>query len=153
MNTLEFFNHTAKKQNIDYFVHLIRIALADDIITNNEMELLHQIGKKLEFTDPEIQNLIDTTGKLDYIPPYELSKRFEQVYNVVKMILADGNIDKNEIRLASGFASISGFKESEIPYLLVLLIKGIKQAKDQEELFEVFEKNCKKNNLKQEIKR
>jgi hypothetical protein len=152
MNTLNFFNHTVKKQNIDYFVQLVRIALADDIITNNEMELLHQIGKKLGFTDPEIDNLIDTTGKLDYIPPYELSKRFEQVYDVVKMILVDGSIDKNEIRLASGFASISGFRESEIPNLLVLLINGIKQAKDHEELFEEFKKRFKKKDLNQVMK-
>ena len=152
MNTLEFFNHSVKKQNIEYFVHLVRIALADDIITNNELALLHRIGKKLGFTDPEIENLIDTTGKSDYIPPYELAQRFEQVYEVIKMILADGNIDKNEIRLASGFASISGFRESEIPNLLVLLIKGIKQAKDHEELFETYKKSIRKNVSKQETK-
>ena len=153
MNTLEIFNHSAKKQNIDYFTQLVRIALADDIITNNESELLHRIGKKLGFTDPEIENLIDTTGKLDYIPPYELSQRFEQLYDVIKMILADGSIDKNEIRLASGFASKSGFLESEIPNLLVLLIKGIKQAKDHEKLFETYKKSIRKNVSKQETKR
>lgn len=140
MNTLENFNHSEKKQNIEYFVHLVRIALADDIITNNEMELLHRLGKKLGFTDPEISNLIDTTGQLDYIPPYELSKRFEQIYDVVKIILADGKIDKNEMRLANSFAYRSGFKESEIPNLLVFLIKGIKQGKDHEDLFEDYNK-------------
>ena len=140
MKTLEYFDHPVKKQNIEYFVQLVRIALADDIITTNEMELLHRIGKRLGFTEPEIVNIIETTGKSYYIPPYELSARFEQVYDIVNMTLADGVIDKNEMRLASSFAANSGFKESEIPNLLILLINGIKQGSDHEDLFEVYKK-------------
>ena len=138
MNLIEFSNHSIKRQNIEYFIHLVRIAMADDIISKTEMELLHRIGKKIGFTDIEIDNLIDTTGKSDYIPPTELSKRFEQVYDIVKMTLADGVIDKNEMRLASNFALKSDFKENEIPHLLVLLISGIKQGKNEEELFEEY---------------
>lgn len=143
MNLIEFSNHSLKRQNIDYFVQLVRIALIDDIISNNEMELLNRIGKKLGFSDPEIENLIDTTGKSDYIPPYELSKRFDQVYDVVKMTMVDGVFNKNEMRLASRFAVKSDFKDSEIPNLLVLLIRGIKEGKDEDELFEVYKKQGK----------
>lgn len=143
MKIMDYSNHPVKKQNIDYFVHLVRIAMADDIISNNEIELLHRIGKKLGFTDPEIDNLIKATGKSDYIPPYEFSKRFGQVYDIVKMTLADGVIDNNEMRLASSFATKSGFKESVIPKLLALLISGIRQGESEEELFEVYKKEIK----------
>ena len=140
MNNIDFSDHSIKKQNIDYFVHLVRIAKADDIISNPELELLNRIGKKLGFSDLAIDNLIESTGKSDYIPPYELSGRFEQVYEIVKMTLADGVIDKNEMRLASSFASKSNFKDDEIPNLLVMLINGIKQGKDEEDLFEQYKK-------------
>ena len=39
-------------------------------------------GRKLGFTNPGDYNLIDTTTKQDYDPPYELSKRFEQLYEL-----------------------------------------------------------------------
>jgi uncharacterized tellurite resistance protein B-like protein len=143
MNTSDYFDHPGKKQNKEYFVHLVRIAKADDIISNTELVLLHRIGKNLGFTDPEIDKLIETTGKSDYIPPYELAKRFDQVYEIVKMTLADGVIDKSEMRLASGFAIKSGFSENEIPNLLVMLIRGIKEGKDEEDLFEVYKKERK----------
>jgi replication initiation and membrane attachment protein DnaB len=143
MNILEHSDHPVKKQNIEYFVQLVRISLADDIITNSEMELLYRMGKKFGFTEPEVENLIETTGKSNFIPPYELSARFEQVYDIVRMTLADGVIDKNEMRLASSFAANSGFKENEIPNLLLLLITGIKQGKDQEDLFEAYKKERK----------
>ena len=140
MNILNFFDQPGKKQNLEYFVHLVRIAKADDIINISELELLHRIGKKLGFTDPEIDNLIATTDKSDYIPPYELAKRFEQVYEIVKMTMADGIIENSEMRLASGFAVKSGFNETEIPKLLGLIINGIKEGKDEEELFDVYRK-------------
>jgi len=138
MNSIDFSNHPVKKQNIDYFVHLVHIALSDGIISKNELDLLNRIGKKLGFEDNDISTIIGTANKTDYIPPYDLFDRFEQVYEIVKMTLVDGTIDKNEIRLASSFAAKSNFKENDIPGLLVLLISGIRQGKNEEELFEVY---------------
>jgi hypothetical protein len=143
MNISDYFDHPIKKQNIEYFVHLVRIAKADDIVTNSELNLLRRIGRKLGLTDTEIDKLIESTDKSDYIPPYELAKRFDQVYEIVKMTLADGVIDENEMRLASSFAIKSGFMESEIHSLLVLLIRGIKEGKDEEDLFEEYKKERK----------
>jgi hypothetical protein len=39
------------------------------------------------------------------------------------------------MRLIYGFIAKAGFPESEIPSLLVLLIRGIRQNKNAEELF------------------
>lgn len=98
------------------------------------------MGKELGYLETEITGLIETTKMSDYIPPYELSERFEQVYNVVRMTLADGNVDKNEMRLASSFAAQSGFSDTEIPRLLVLLLSGIREGKSAEDLFKTFKK-------------
>ena len=54
------------------------------------------------------------------------------------MTLADGAIDKNEIRIATSFAIKSGFDEDEIPSLLLLLINGIKKGKNESELLENY---------------
>jgi hypothetical protein len=140
MNTMEISDQPVQKQNVEYFVQLVRIAMADDVVSIPETDLLRRTGKKIGFTDIEISNIIETTGKSDYTPPSELSERFEQAYNIVKMTLADGAIDKNEMRLASGFAIKSGFKENEVPKLLLLLIDGAKQLKDEKELFEKYKK-------------
>lgn len=143
MSHLENFDHPIKKQNKEFFVHLVKIAMADGIIWHTELELLQRMGRKLGFTEPEIKNLIDMAAKEDHNPPYELAKRFEQLYDVVYMTLADGQIDNHEMRLASGFAAKSGFKESEIPALLVMIMRGIKDGKDAEDLFETYKKTRK----------
>lgn len=136
--------HPLRKQNLDYFTHVVRVAKADNVLSSSELDLLNLLGKKMGYSDPDIEALILATNKSDYIPPYELFERFEQLYGIIKMTLADGVIDKSEMRFASSFAIKSGFPESEVPRLLVLLLSGIRQGKDEDELFAAYRKegNC-----------
>lgn len=140
MSILEHFDHPEKKQNKEYFLHLIQVAMADGTIGELESKMLHRLGKNLGFTDPEIDALLQSTKHSSYHPPYELSKRFEQLYGIVKIILADDQIDKAEMRLAGVFALQSGFAEGEITALLSLLINGIKEGEEEEDLFRQYRK-------------
>lgn len=140
MSILNYFDHSDKKQDKEHFVHLIQIALADGKIDENENRMLHKMGKKFGFTDPEIDKLIESTSITNYIPPYELEKRFEQVYNIMKVVLADGIVDENEMRLANKYASVAGFENNKIPELLSHLIEGIKNNDDADELFASYKK-------------
>lgn len=140
MSILEHFDHPEKKQNKEYFLHLIQVAMADGTIGDMEFRMLNRLGKNMGFTDPEIEALLKSTQHSSYQPPYELSKRFEQLYGIVKIILADDKIDNMEMRLAGGLALKSGFAEGEIPALLSLLVNGIKEGKDEEDLFKQYKK-------------
>ena len=138
MKTKEFPYQSTEQQNTAYFIQLIRTAMADDVVSKQETELLMKLGPVLGFSNEKIENLIESTSKTDYISPAELSERFNQVYGIVKMTMADGTINKDEMRLASSFAIKSGFNENEIPKLLILVIDGIKQGKDDTELFQTY---------------
>lgn len=140
MSILEHFDHPDKKQDKEHFKHLIEVAMADGNIDDIEMKMLHRLGKNMGFTDPEIDNLMESTKKSAYNPPYELAKRFEQLYGIVKMVLADEKIDNTEMRMASGLALKSGFAEGEIPALLNLLISGIREGEEEDELFKQYKK-------------
>jgi uncharacterized tellurite resistance protein B-like protein len=140
MKTHEHFEHQGKKDDKEHFTNLVQVALADGVIDDKELKMLYRFGNKVGLTEPEIINLIESTSKSAYNPPYELSKRFEQVYDIVKIVLADGVIDKNEMHLANVFAAKSGFHDDDIPNLLSHLIRGIKEGKDEEDLFETYKK-------------
>jgi hypothetical protein len=144
MDKLDSHSDSIVKENTAYFVHLIRIALADDVISKKELELLHRVSKKLGFTVEETNHLIRKTGKSDYTPPTNLRSRFEQVYEIVNMTLVDGSINKNEMYLASSFAAKSGFTEKEIPTMLVLLLNGIREEKNKDELFKEYQNKVMK---------
>lgn len=143
MSILEHFDHQGKKQDKEHFLNLIQVALADGIVDPTELEMLHRLGRRMDLTDSEIDQLIESSRKQGYNPPYEFQKRFEQFYEIIKMVLADGVIDKSEMQLANIYATKLGFSESEIPGLMVLIISGIRQGKDEEDLFEEYKKQRK----------
>lgn len=140
MSILEHFDHPERKQDKEHFKHLVDIALADENIDEQERKMLNRIGKNLGLTEAEINNLIDSSKNASYNPPYELKKRFEQMYTIVKMVLADGKIENNEMRLATNIGLKSGFSETEIPVLLSVLISGIRNEEDEDDLFDQYRK-------------
>ncbi len=144
MDKLDSPSNSIDMVNTEYLIHLIRIALVDDVISARELELLHQVSKRLGFTVEETDHLIRTTGKSDCTPPSGLRARFDQIYEIVNMTLVDGSINKNEMYLASSFAAKSGFNEKEIPKMLVLLLNGIREGKNKDELFKEFQEKVMK---------
>lgn len=124
--------------NLEYIIQLIRIAKMDKFICEKEMDFLHQEGLNNGFTIPEINSLIETKGTTNYIAPNEVFKFFKQIYGIIQIALIDGIIDNKDMQLIKNFAFNLGFKEGEIPNLILLLISGIKQGISEEDLFETY---------------
>jgi uncharacterized tellurite resistance protein B-like protein len=138
MTTLNYFDHHDRKASKEHFLHLIQVANADGVIDKSESEMLHRMGKHLGLTDPEIDQLILNKDSHAYIPPYDLEKRFHQLYDVVAMAMADGVMYKNEIRMIRSLAIASSFNEADTDRLLNLLINGLKYNKTEEELLKAY---------------
>lgn len=138
MTVLNYFDHHDKKASKEHFLHLILVANADGVIDKSELELLHRMGKHVGLTDPEIDEIIQKKDSKSFVPPYELEKRFHQLYDIVAMALADGVLYKNEISMFKKLAIASSFNENDTDRLLNLLVNGIKYKKSEEELFNAF---------------
>lgn len=121
-------------------MHLVEIANADGNIDEAEVKMLNRYGAKLGLTQIEIDELLSSGKQSSYIPPYELATRFEQMYDVVRMIFADGEAGDEELKLASKIAVKSGFDDADVPVLLSVLTDGIKNRQDEEELFAIYKK-------------
>ena len=140
MTITNYFDHHDRKASKEHFLHLIQAASVDGIIDNSESLLLHRIGKRLGFTDPEIEELIQKRDSKIYTPPYELEQRFNRLYDVVAMVLADGVFDASEVRLVKRLTAASHFSDDDADRLITLLVNGIENGKDEEELFLLFKR-------------
>ena len=135
MNVLHYLEHHSKKLSREHFVHLVKIALVDGKVDNSEHEMLFQFGKKLSFTDQEIEAIIQTPGKTTFHPTYELNDRFDQLFDIVKLLLVNGKASNDSINMASCYAVALGFQVADADSIIQFLIDGIKESKDEKELF------------------
>jgi len=141
MNFSDFITNQGKRVNRDHFIHLIQVSRADSKVSPEEFEMLHKEGKKFGLTDPEIDQLIQSEKEHHYHSPYSLSDKFEHLYNVAVIILADDVITESEKKLLRRFAIEAGFEDKSIDKLLPLLFDGIKNNESEETLLTKFKKH------------
>ena len=137
MNFSDFIKDNGKRINKQYYLNLIQVSKADGKIKPEELELLHKEGRKFGLTDPEIDMLIESEAG-HYDPPYALQEKFNHLYNVAEIILADESVTEGERKLLRRFAIEAGFSDKTIEKLIELLFTGIKKGEDEETLLKRF---------------
>jgi uncharacterized tellurite resistance protein B-like protein len=138
MSFTDYITNHGRRVNRNAFVHLIQVSKIDGKFNQEEHDLLHKEGKKFGLTDPEIDNLISSEGNSHYQPPYSLEEKFEDLFNMAEMILADDIVDEKERRMIKKFAIEAGFSESKHAGLAEILIEGIRNNTDEEVLLRKF---------------
>ena len=138
MSFSDFITHHGKRVVKDAFIYLVQVSRVDGKIGREEMDLLHKEGKKFGLTEPEIEKLIHAEKDHHYNPPYALHDKFEHLYNIVEMVLADDVIREKERKMIKRFAIEAGFEYSKIDDLIDLMIQGVEKNTGEEELFSKF---------------
>lgn len=138
MTDSNYFEHNDNNVSKENFLNLIQVAKADGVVDKSELEMLHRMGTHLGLTVAEIDNLIQSKDLKVYTPPFEMEKKFHQLYDVAAMALADGVLYKNEISMIKRLALATSFNEKDADRVVNLLINGIKYKKSEEELFQSF---------------
>jgi uncharacterized tellurite resistance protein B-like protein len=138
MNFSDFITNHGKRVKKEAFIHLVNVSRVDGKITSEELGLLHGEGKKFGLTDPEIDRLIESEREHHYHPPYALEDKFDHLYNIAELILSDNEISQKERKLIRRFAIEAGFSDEKIDELIEIIINGIRQETDEDELFRKF---------------
>jgi uncharacterized tellurite resistance protein B-like protein len=140
MSFTDYITDHGKRVNKQAFVHLVQVSKIDGKLNQDEYDLLHKEGKKFGLTDPEIDYLISSESTSHYHAPYSLEEKFEHLYNMGEMILADEVVDEKERRMIKKFAIEAGFSDSKHAGLAEILIEGIRMNTEEEILFRKFKK-------------
>jgi uncharacterized tellurite resistance protein B-like protein len=141
MSFADFMLPNRKKVCKEYYIHLVHISRADGEIGPKELEFLHKEGRKFGLTDPEIDNLIENEKDHQYTPPYSLTGKFNHLYNIAEMILADDVVTAQEKKMITRFAIEAGFDDKAVPVLVDHLLEGIEAGKDEEVLLNEFRRD------------
>lgn len=138
MNFTDFVSDNGVKVPKLHYLHLIQVARADGKIDPQEMVILHKEGKRFGLTDSEINILIEKEKDHHYHPPYSLDEKFEDLYYITEMILADNEISEGEAKLLRKFAVEVGFDERAIEILKDVMINGIRNRETEEDILRKF---------------
>lgn len=88
-----------QKRNIEHFASIVRLALADDVITEGEEKLLKRLAKRFHILDDKYDDIIKNSDKYPVHTPHNYDKRIERLFDLSKMVYADKNVTGDEAKV------------------------------------------------------
>lgn len=107
-----------------HFLNLYAIALSDTQIETIELESLYRIGEERGIEKSEIDQVILHPDKIKFTYPDTLNEKITYLYDLAKIILADGVVDINERKTLELFCNKFGFEEENISSIADFLIES-----------------------------
>lgn len=138
MSFSDFITDNGKRISKDNLINLIQVSQVDGIVSPLELDLIHRAGRKFGLTDPEIDELISKESNHHYDPPYSLDEKFEQLFHIAEMALADNIVTGNEMKMMKKYAIAAGFDDRVIEGLLELTLNGIRKGDEPELILKEF---------------
>jgi len=115
-------------------MNLGALAKVDGHIDQTELNYIISIGQKNGMKPDEVKSLIANSGTIKQIVPENDSERFDQIYDLVEMMLADGIVDDNEMEFCMEMATKLGFRKAIVGVLVRKISIGVKDGLSREHI-------------------
>ncbi|GAB3830680.1 TerB family tellurite resistance protein [Pontibacter rugosus] len=129
-----FFESEETKRLKSHITNLGALARIDGHLDPSEVNFIVAIGKKHGMKASEVKDLISSVKNVDPQLPTNDSERFDQIYDLVEMMLADGIVDENEMNFCINMAAKLGFKKSIVGVLVRKISMGVKDGQTRDNI-------------------
>ncbi|MCR5886548.1 TerB family tellurite resistance protein [Hymenobacter sp. J193] len=116
--------------------NLVALAKADGHIDEREMNFIVAVGKKNGVRADDVRNLVAHAHDRTMLVPDNDSERFDQIFDLVDMMLADGVVDDNEMDFCIDMAEKLGFRKAIVGVLVRKISLGVKDGLPRERIKE-----------------
>ena len=132
-----FFENEQAKKIKSHLLNLAALAKADGHIDAREMNFIIAVGKKNGINSTEVQSLVSGSKGIENSDlPTNDSERFDQIFDLVDMMLADGVVDETEMDFCIMMAEKLGFRKAIVGVLVRKISQGVKDGLPRERIKE-----------------
>lgn len=128
-----------KSRNRDHFAAIVRIALADGVISEEEKAFIDRLAIHLEIEDEEKASILENSDQHPINPPTTKQGRLERLYDLARMVLADHIADEAEKQLMKRMVVGLGFPTDQIEPIIDKAFTLIKDGSDQDDFVAAFD--------------
>jgi len=122
MGLQELFESFDKRKRKSHFKNLLAVAMSDGKLDNIEFDYIMTLAEKCYMSQEEVQRVIDFPEQISFYAPKTNKERFDQIYDLVCVMLIDGKIDERERSLCKMFAIKLGFRTAIVDKLIIDII-------------------------------
>ena len=138
MSFSDLYTSGFKSRNRDHFAAIVRIALADGIISSEEEAFINRTAINLEIDENEVEEIKNNIDAYHINPPATEQRRLERLYDLTRMVLADHITDSAEEKLMHRLIIGLGFPTADAEQIVEKSIVEINKGSDEEAFVAAF---------------
>jgi uncharacterized tellurite resistance protein B-like protein len=118
MSFSDLFDSEFKTRNKGHFSAIVRVAIADGDLSNEEKGFLDKLAVRLEISADEYAEILENPLKYPINPPYLHTQRLERLFDLSRMVYADHVLGPKQKEILTRFALALGFTPSNVPFIV-----------------------------------
>ena len=127
-----FFENEQTRKVKNHIQNLAALAKADGPLDDREMSFIVAVGKKNGIRADQIRSIVASSSLNRVVVPSNDSERFDQIFDMVDMMLADGIVDDSEMDFCTIMAEKLGFRKDVVSVLVKKISQGVKDGMERE---------------------
>ncbi|MEQ9591838.1 MAG: TerB family tellurite resistance protein [Cyclobacteriaceae bacterium] len=96
---------------------LINLAASDKTVEEKEAKIIHMIGKSNGLSKEEIDAMMKAPQPIGDLQAFSEDQKFENLYHLIQLMKADGQVFKSEINFCEEIAEKLGYKKGVVAEL------------------------------------
>jgi len=134
MGLFGLFGSKMKRELLDsHLKNLWEVAMSDGHVDDEEVDLLYKIARRHGAGSMRANRVRKKMDKIPFVNPDNDAERFDQIYDLVMMMMADGEIDDNEMKVCNKYAEQLGFDKKVVDELVFSISSNITVGNDPKE--------------------
>jgi uncharacterized tellurite resistance protein B-like protein len=129
MSFSDLFDSGFKKRNEDHFAAIVRVAMDDGIITEEEQAFLDRLARRLDIGENDYKQILKDYKSHPINPPTSYDNRLERLYDLARMVYVDHIKGDHEEIVLRKIAVGLGFSTENVKYVvdkaLTLVSNGV----------------------------
>lgn len=129
MSILDLFDSGFKKRNEDHFAAIVRVAMDDGIITEEEKAFLDRLARNLDISETTYKEILKDYQSHPINPPTSYDRRLERLYDLARMVHVDHIQGDHEELVLRKIGVGLGFSPDNVKYIvdkaLTLVANGV----------------------------
>ncbi|MBP6001279.1 MAG: TerB family tellurite resistance protein [Flavobacterium sp.] len=131
MSISDLYDSGFRNRNKGHFSAIVRVALSDGTLSQEEKKFLDKLAIKLEISPAEYEEILANPLKYPVNPPLLHTHRLERLYDLARMVYTDEHVmAEKEQALLTRFALALGFTPGNVNYIVDKALKLVAHKVD-----------------------
>jgi uncharacterized tellurite resistance protein B-like protein len=138
MSISDLFDSGFQKRNQSHFAAIVKVAMSDGVITDEEKDFLDRLARRLDISENDYKEILKDYSTYPINPPTSYERRLERLYDLARMVYADHVKGEGQVVLLVKLSIGLGFTPENAKYIvdkaLSLVDQGVDSGTFEEEI-------------------